>query len=98
MNVIKHGDWIKGELITGRMENKAIYTATKVSCAWAGAVMKHANKAFRQGVGQKPPTNAEKLYQTTDRPKDRHSRIWSHVHETKNMSGSGDHRRGSNDD
>ena len=60
---------------------KAGFTATKVACGWAGAVMEHANSNIWAGaVMQKTPknaVNAEKGNGVTDYPIDQHSRVAS---------------------
>ena len=51
----------------GKKNNKAVYTATKVACGWAGAVMKKANSSIWAGA-PKNAKNAEKA--DGDRPTD----------------------------
>ena len=49
-------------------DNKARYTATEVTCRWAGAVMKKAYPSILAvAVTQKPPVTPKKLTRT-DRP------------------------------
>ena len=53
-----------------RKKNKAGYTATKVTCGWAGAVMKYANSSIWAGaVTLDNAENAKKA--NGDRPSDR---------------------------
>ena len=49
-------------LVTVLLENEAVYTATEVTCGWAGAVMKKAYPSILAGaVTQKLPVTPKKL-------------------------------------
>ena len=53
------------------MKHKVVYTATNVTCGWAGAVIRKANPSIWAGaVTQEPPKKPKKLTQTY-RPTDR---------------------------
>ena len=56
-------------------KNKAGYTATKVACGWAGAVMRKAYPSIWAGaVTQKPPVTPKKL-SVTDLPTERAAEV-----------------------
>ena len=47
------------------MKHKVVYTATNVTCGWAGAVIRKANQSIWAGaVTQEPPKRPKKLTQT----------------------------------
>ena len=47
------------------MKHKVLYTATKVTCGWAGAVIRMANPRIWAGaVTRKPPKKPKKLIRT----------------------------------
>ena len=56
------------------MKHKVVYTATNVTCGWAGAVIRKANPSIWAGaIMQKPPLMPKKITRTdgsTDRPTD----------------------------
>ena len=82
---IKEWDGDQGRKLEGKeclmsvknRKNKAVYTATKVACGWAGVVMKKAYPSILAGaVTQKPPitpkTDADQpTDRQTNRPTDR---------------------------
>ena len=42
------------------MKHKVVYTATNVTCGWAGAVIRKANPSIWAGaVSQKPPKSSK---------------------------------------
>ena len=47
------------------MKHKVVYTATNVTCGWAGTVIRKANPRIWAGaVTQKPPKTPKKLTRT----------------------------------
>ena len=50
------------------MKHKVVYTATNVTCEWAGAVIKANPSIWAGAVTQKPPITPKKLTRMTDGP------------------------------
>ena len=58
------------------MKHNVLYTATNVTCGWAGTVIRKANPRIWAGaVTQKPPVNAKKAkcYRQMEQPMERAS-------------------------